>query len=96
VTGRRFTRLHVVGGGSKASLLNRLCATTTGLPVLAGPAEATALGSAMVQFIALGRLSSVAQGRRLISVSFAPTLFEPCDLPGLQDATARFDRLPHQ
>jgi rhamnulokinase len=94
VTGRRFTRLHVVGGGSKAALLNRLCAATTGLPVVAGPAEATALGNAMLQFIALGRLASVAEGRRTIRESFPPVLFEPDTLPGLQAAIARFDRLP--
>jgi rhamnulokinase len=93
VTGRRFTRLYVVGGGSKAALLNRLCATTTGLPVVAGPAEATALGNAMVQFIALGQLSSLMQGRRAIRESFPPVLFEPSPLAGLQEAIARFDRL---
>ena len=93
VTGRRFTRLHVVGGGSKAALLNRLCAATTGLAVEAGPAEATALGNAMVQFIALGRLSSVTEGRRSIRESFPPSFFEPNPLPGLQDAIVRFDRL---
>jgi rhamnulokinase len=93
VTGRRFSRLHVVGGGSKAALLNRLCAATTGLPVVAGPAEATALGNAMVQFIALERLPSVAEGRRTIRESFPPVLFEPNPLPGLQAAIAHFDRL---
>ncbi|MGA7675031.1 MAG: FGGY-family carbohydrate kinase [Rhizomicrobium sp.] len=93
VTGRRFARLHVVGGGSKAVLLNRLCAATTGLPVLAGPAEATALGNAMIQFIALGQLSSVTQGRKTIRESFPPVLFEPKPLPGLQEAITRFDRL---
>jgi rhamnulokinase len=93
VTGRRFTRLHVVGGGSKAALLNRLCAATTGIPVLAGPAEATALGNAMVQFIALGQLLSVAEGRRVIRESFPPVFFEPNPLPGLQKAITRFDRL---
>jgi len=93
VTGRRFARLHVVGGGSKAALLNRLCAAATGLSVLAGPAEATALGNAMVQFIALGQLSSVTQGRKTIRESFPPALFEPDPLPGLQEAITRFDRL---
>jgi rhamnulokinase len=93
VTGRTFTRLHVVGGGSKATLLNRLCAATTGLPVLAGPAEATALGNAMMQFIALGQLASVAEGRTLIHASFPPLRFEPEPLPGLAEAIERFDRL---
>jgi rhamnulokinase len=93
VTGRQVTRLHVVGGGSKAALLNRLCAATTQVPVLAGPAEATALGNGMVQLIALGLVSDVRQGRRLISKSFSPMLFEPEHMPELDDAIARFERL---
>ncbi len=93
VTGRRFTRLHVVGGGSRATLLNRLCAATTGIPVYAGPAEATALGNALAQFHALGTLTSVAQARRLIHESFPPVLFEPVPLPGLENAIGRFERL---
>ena len=93
VTGRHFERLHVVGGGSKAALLNHLCAATTGLPVLAGPAEATALGNALAQFVTLGVLSSVKEGRRAICDSFPPMRFEPVLLPGLQDAIVRFDRL---
>jgi rhamnulokinase len=93
VTERHFTRLHVVGGGSKAALLNQLCANVTGLPVVAGPGEATALGNAMVQFIALGQLSSIAEGRRSIRESFPPTLFQPTKLIGLQEAISRFDIL---
>jgi rhamnulokinase len=93
VTGRRVTRLHVVGGGSKVALLNRLCAATTQVPVLAGPAEATALGNGMAQLIALGLVSDVRQGRRLVSESFPPTLFEPERMAQLDDAIARFERM---
>ena len=93
VTGRCFERLHMVGGGSKASLLNQLCAGATGLPVLAGPAEATAIGNALVQFVAKGEVESIARGRRLIRDSFPPVIAEPSPLPGLEDAVARFDRL---
>jgi rhamnulokinase len=93
VTERRLTRLHVVGGGAKAALLNSLCAAATGLPVLAGPAEATAVGNALAQFIALGRIENVEAGRRIISKSLAPVLFEPRAIPELDDAIARFERL---
>jgi rhamnulokinase len=93
VTGRRVRRLHVVGGGSKAMLLNRLCATTTQVPVFAGPAEATALGNGIAQLIALGIVSDVGLGRGLISQSFPPALFEPEHMVELDDAIARFERL---
>jgi len=44
VAGRRFECLAAAGGGSPSMLLNRLCAAVTGIPVLAGSAEATAIG----------------------------------------------------
>ncbi len=93
VTGRQMRRLHVLGGGSKAALLNRLCAATTGLPVYAGPAEATSIGNSLAQFIALGAVRDVEEGRRLVRQSFPPTLFEPENMPELDDAIARFEKL---
>jgi rhamnulokinase len=93
LTGRRFTRVHVVGGGSKAALLNRICATCMGVPVLAGPTEATALGNAMAQLIALGSMSSAAQGRNVIAACFPPPRYDPQHLPALEDAIGRFERL---
>ncbi len=46
---RPLKRLHIVGGGSKNNLLNRLTAESTGLEIIAGPAEATAMGNLMIQ-----------------------------------------------
>lgn len=91
VTGRRFRRVHMVGGGSRASLLNALCAAATGLPALAGPTEATAIGNAIAQFVALGVLSSRDAGRRLVAASFPPVVSEPHPIPGLDDAIIRFE-----
>lgn len=54
ISGHTVDTLHVVGGGSLNSLLCRLTAQATGLPVLAGPAEAAGLGNALVQARALG------------------------------------------
>ncbi len=93
VTGRKVSRLHVVGGGSKAALLNRLCAAVTEVPVFAGPSEATALGNGLAQLIALGAISGAEQGRRLVAASFPPATFEPEHMPELNDAIARFQRL---
>lgn len=54
--------VHVVGGGSQNELLCRLTARATGLPVIAGPVEATALGNVLVQARALGALPPSAEG----------------------------------
>jgi rhamnulokinase len=93
LTGRRFVRLHMVGGGAQAELLNHLCAAATGLPVLSGPAEATALGNAIAQFVALGHLPSVSAGRQAVLRSFPPRAFTPKPVAGLDIAIIRFSRL---
>ncbi|QAY68978.1 rhamnulokinase [Xylanimonas protaetiae] len=56
LAGVRVTQVHVVGGGSRNALLCRLTADATGLPVVAGPVEAAALGNVLVQARAVGVL----------------------------------------
>ncbi len=75
VTGRQADVLHIVGGGIKNTLLNRLTAAATGKRVLAGPAEATVLGNVLAQAMALGRLDSMDSGRALVAESFPPESF---------------------
>ena len=77
VTGRRFARLHVVGGGCRADLLNRLTAQAVGIPVWAGPVEATALGNLCVQARACGYFKSLADIRRAIAEAFPVKVYEP-------------------
>ena len=76
-TGKRFSALHVLGGGTKDGLLCRMTADCSGLPVLAGPVEATALGNIVLQLIALGELRDVDEGRALIARTEAVKRFEP-------------------
>jgi rhamnulokinase len=83
--------VHVVGGGSNNTLLNRLTAGATGLPVRAGPAEATAVGNLLVQAVAAGRLASIAEGRELVARSFPITAYEPAG--DWTEARARFAAL---
>jgi rhamnulokinase len=58
--------IHLVGGGSSIPLLRRLCASACECPVVAGPAEATVVGNAIVQAVAAGVLGGVDDGRRLV------------------------------
>lgn len=76
-SGHPVESVHVVGGGSNHRLLCRLTAGATGLPVRAGPVEATAIGNLSVQAIAAGELASVAEARELIARSFPVTAYEP-------------------
>lgn len=76
-TGKRFSALHVLGGGTKDGLLCRMTADCSGLPVLAGPVEATALGNIVLQLIALGELRDVDEGRALIARTEDVKRFEP-------------------
>ena len=71
--GRRIAVLHVVGGGIRNALLCQLTADLLGLPVLAGPEEATALGNVLVQARACGELGSLVQMRELVAASIEVT-----------------------
>ena len=70
-------RLHVIGGGSRNDLLNQLTANAVGLPVLAGPSEATAIGNCLIQAKSAGLLTDCWEMRRLIATAFPPKEFYP-------------------
>ncbi len=70
-------RLHVIGGGAQNDLLNQLTADACGIPVVAGPSEATAIGNVMVQARALGLVGSLVQMRDYIRRSVAVREFLP-------------------
>jgi len=86
VLGHPIDRVHVIGGGSRNALLCRLTAEAAGLPVAAGPAEATAVGNILVQAMALGLVGSPAEVRRIVRESFAPALYEPSGPAAAWDA----------
>jgi rhamnulokinase len=66
LSGRHADVVHIVGGGSRNELLCQLTADATGLPVVAGPAEATALGNVLVQARALGAAPATLAGMRAL------------------------------
>ena len=69
-TGKKFTSINIVGGGSKDQYLNSLTMEVTGLPVYAGPAEGTALGNLMCQMIRNNEFTDLQDARNAIRNSF--------------------------
>ncbi len=73
--GTKFDALHIVGGGSQNRLLNQLTADACGIPVIAGPSEATAMGNVLAQLVASGAVTDWAQAREVARQSFPTETF---------------------
>jgi sugar (pentulose or hexulose) kinase len=68
LTGKK-SAIHMIGGGINATLLCQLTANSTRLPVYAGPSEATVMGNAAVQLIAIGAIKNLKEARKIIKRS---------------------------
>jgi rhamnulokinase len=77
VSGRSLEQLYIIGGGSQNTLLCELTAERAGIPVFAGPVEATAIGNILVQAMSMGELESIERGRELILGSYDIEEFAP-------------------
>ncbi|HEX8866606.1 MAG TPA: FGGY-family carbohydrate kinase, partial [Lentzea sp.] len=78
LSGKEVETVHIVGGGSHNELLCQLTADACGLPVVAGPAEATALGNVLVQARAAGAVhGTLADLRKLVRQSQPPRRYLP-------------------
>jgi len=77
LTGHELEVLHVVGRGSNNDLLNHLIADATGLPVIAGPADAAAIGNILIQALALWHIKSPDHLRSIVSSSFPTRILKP-------------------
>ncbi len=91
LTEKRIERVRVIGGGSKNRLLNQFTADATGRTVLAGPAEATALGNIAVQMLATGAVDSLPQVRDIIDRSYPAEAFTPVDPEKWNRQAERFE-----
>ena len=75
--GRKAKVIHVVGGGTKDHFLSQMTADACGIPVAAGPEEATAIGNLMMQAIAAGEVANLKEARQIIAASFDLKHYEP-------------------
>jgi rhamnulokinase len=90
--GRRVQQIRVIGGGSKNRLLNQMTADATGRRVIAGPAEATALGNVALQILATGAAASLKEVRSIIERSFPTEVFGPIDPAKWDREAKRFEQ----
>jgi rhamnulokinase len=77
ITGEKIEKLHIIGGGANNQMLNRLTANALGIPVIAGPVEATAIGNIMMQAKALGLVKNVNEIREIVRNSFDVVTYNP-------------------
>ncbi len=95
LAGSTFEEIRVVGGGAQNDLLNQLTADATGLRVLAGPVEATALGNLALQMVGTGAVASLEEARELIAASFPARVFEPRPSAEWEEAYRKFQAILH-
>ncbi len=83
--------IYVVGGGTKDGFLSQMTADATGMPVSAGPEEATAIGNLMMQMMAAGDAKDLKHARRIVAASFDRKHYEPTeDRAPWDEAYARY------
>jgi rhamnulokinase len=93
ISDKRIEKIHVIGGGSQNELLCQFTANATGLPVVAGPAEGTAIGNIMVQAMGLGHVKSLSEIRHTIRNSFEFKSYRPENFDACDKAYERFKKL---
>ena len=87
LSGRDVRVVHLVGGGALNELLCQLTADACGLPVLAGPVEATAIGNVLVQARAAGAVrGELGSLRKLVRSTHELRRYEPRGDRGAWDA----------
>ena len=82
---KKTSMINVVGGGTKDKFLSQMTADACGIPVCAGPEEATAIGNLMMQAIAAGEVKDLSQAREVVANSFELKHYEPTNDRGVWD-----------
>jgi rhamnulokinase len=92
---RPISRIHVIGGGAQNRVLCQFTADATGLPVVVGPVEATAIGNIMVQALASGSVDTLSKMRAIVRRSFKPVQYDPRERDMWETAYQRYEVLTH-
>jgi rhamnulokinase len=79
ISGKTIDKIHIIGGGSQNKFLCQFTADATGLQVIAGPAESTAVGNLLVQAMGLGYVKSLPEIREIVKNSYETEVFLPVD-----------------
>ncbi|HKQ74433.1 MAG TPA: rhamnulokinase family protein [Blastocatellia bacterium] len=90
LTGKPINGVQIVGGGSQNRYLNQATANAARSSVLAGPAEATVIGNALVQAVAAGRFATLADARRSVAANVRLSRFEPQSSPAWEEKARRY------
>ena len=93
ITGIRPPIIHMVGGGVHNRLLCQFTANATGLPVIAGPVEASSAGNCLLQYVALGEVDGLSEIRDIVSASFEPEMYTPQESDRWQEAYGKYRQL---
>ena len=96
LTSREISGVRIIGGGSQNCYLNQATANATGLPVFAGPVEATVIGNVSVQAIADGRFASLAEARQYVARNVHTQTFTPQSSIAGDEAKRRYETIEAQ
>lgn len=92
-TGKTYRAIHLIGGGAQSALLCQMTANACGIPVVAGPVEATVYGNLAMQLVAAGEVKDLSQVRSVIRNSEKFKICEPQDVKQWQEAYGRYRHL---
>jgi rhamnulokinase len=93
ILNKKFEAINIIGGGAKNVALNQITADICGVPVLAGPYEATAIGNILCQLITKSQVGGVGQAGEIIRASFDIKKYEPQTKVSLKDSFEKFNEL---
>jgi len=93
VTGKKYDVINIVGGGIKDKMICSFTANATGRKVSTGPVEATSIGNVIVQGIAMGAISDLNEGRKIVKNSFPIDVYEPCDTEKWNEAYENWKKI---